>query len=141
MWSHVFTCCFLFPCNILHTGIDVCQRLSGVALKLAAFDKMLADNGGAKKGDIVLIQKSILTGNRPGDKQTTATDVRKVVNDINGKYTTTAAERNAYNQSRRDDETPEASSSSSSVHSNLNFVVDPAGLFDFNFLFELTVAS
>ena len=114
--------------NNAHTGIDVCKRLSGVALKLAAFDKMLADNGGAKKGDIVLIQKCILTGNRPGDEQTTAADLRKMVNDINGKYTTTAAERNAYNQSRRDDETPEASISSSSVHSNLNFVVDPTAV-------------
>ena len=67
-------------------GVDVCQRLSGVALKLAAFDKMLSDSSWGRKGNIVLIQKCLRGGTRPGDEETTSNDVRKMVADINAKY-------------------------------------------------------
>jgi trehalose-6-phosphate synthase len=67
-------------------GVDVCQRLSGVALKLAAFDKMLSDSSWGRKGNVVLIQKCIRSSTRPGDEETTSNDLRKMVADINGKY-------------------------------------------------------
>lgn len=67
-------------------GVDVCQRLSGVALKLAAFDKMLSDSSWGRRGNVVLVQKCIRGNTRPGDEETTAADLRKMVADINGKY-------------------------------------------------------
>jgi len=66
-------------------GIDVCQRLSGNALKLAAFDKLLTDRGGGK---VVLIQRCLRPGARLGDEETTSTDLRKMVHDLNLRYNT-----------------------------------------------------
>lgn len=67
-------------------GVDACQRLSGVALKLAAFDKLLSDSSWGRKGNIVLIQKCLRNNTRPGDEETTSADLRKMVADINVKY-------------------------------------------------------
>jgi trehalose-6-phosphate synthase len=67
-------------------GVDVCQRLSGVALKLAAFDKLLSDSNWGRKGNIVLIQKCLRGNTRPGDEETTSADLRKMASDINAKY-------------------------------------------------------
>jgi len=66
-------------------GIDVCQRLSGNALKLAAFDKLLTDRGGGK---VVLIQRCLRPGARLGDEETTSSDLRKMVHDLNLRYNT-----------------------------------------------------
>ncbi len=66
-------------------GIDVCQRLSGVALKLAAFDKLLSDRG---SGKVVLLQRCLRPGTRLGDEETTSTDLRKMVHDMNLRYNT-----------------------------------------------------
>ncbi len=38
-------------------GVDICQRLSGGALKMAAFDKLLVDYNLGEKGAVVLIQR------------------------------------------------------------------------------------
>lgn len=43
-------------------SVDVCQRLSGGVLKMAAFEKLLTDYPNVI-GKVVLIQKSIRTGN------------------------------------------------------------------------------
>ncbi len=67
-------------------GVDMCQRLSGVALKFAAFDKMLSDSSWGRRGNVVLIQKCLRNNTRPGDEETTSNDLRKMVADINGKY-------------------------------------------------------
>mmetsp|Transcript_30642 Transcript_30642/g.51813 ORF Transcript_30642/g.51813 Transcript_30642/m.51813 type:complete len:1299 (+) Transcript_30642:113-4009(+) len=72
-------------------GLDACQRLSGVALKLAAFDKLLADSSWGKRGNIVLVQRCVRGGSRAGDEQTTSNDLQKMVADINHKYVTSAA--------------------------------------------------
>ena len=68
-------------------GIDACQRLSGGALKLAAFDKLLADyrSTGTK---VVLIQRCLRSGGREGDEETTSSDMRKIVADLNLRYNT-----------------------------------------------------
>lgn len=77
-------------------GVDVCQRLSGVALKLAAFDKLLSDSSYGRRGNIVLIQKCLRGGTRPGDEETTSADLRKMVADINGKYAASAQQHDRY---------------------------------------------
>ena len=38
-------------------GVDICQRLSGGALKMAAFEKLLVDYNLGEKGAVVLIQR------------------------------------------------------------------------------------
>lgn len=91
-------------------GIDVCQRLSGLALKLSAFEKLMADYtqasgnhsvatsaksehstassipGNATESMPVLIQLSIRQGNRLEDEATTSSDMQKVTNELNSKY-------------------------------------------------------
>lgn len=70
-------------------GMDVCQRLAGTALKLAAFEKYLADHTNASKEvpvQVVLIQKSIRQGSRLEDEETTSQDLRAMARSINQKY-------------------------------------------------------
>eukprot|EP01040_Poterioochromonas_malhamensis_P001718 gene1718-1823_t len=67
-------------------GIDVCQRLSGLALKLFAMEKLLSEYNLAEKGGIVLIQRGIRQGSRLEDEETTSADVHKLVNSLNQKY-------------------------------------------------------
>ncbi|KAJ1440890.1 hypothetical protein B484DRAFT_391004 [Ochromonadaceae sp. CCMP2298] len=117
-------------------GIDVCQRLSGVALKLAAFDKMLSDSSWGKRGNIVLLQRVVRTGSRPGDEATTASDLRKMVDDINGKYVTSAAASAARMMGQRSSEeclqtslvSPSASASASTSSSSDTPAVQPTSL-------------
>lgn len=66
-------------------GLDVCQRLSGGILKLAAFEKLLTDNPG-EINNIVLVQKVIRTGSRIGDEMTTSKDLSDMVARINNKF-------------------------------------------------------
>jgi hypothetical protein len=68
-------------------GIDVCQRLSGIALKMMAIEKLLMDFNPTEKGTgIVLIQRCIRQGNRLEDEETTANDIRKLVANLNHKF-------------------------------------------------------
>lgn len=67
-------------------GIDVCQRLSGIALKMAGYEKLLSDYSSTEKSSVVLIQRSICQGSRPEDEETTSNDTKKMVQDINSKY-------------------------------------------------------
>jgi trehalose-6-phosphate synthase/trehalose-6-phosphatase len=67
-------------------GIDVCQRLSGIALKLAGFDKLLADYNHAEKASVVLVQRNVRQGSRPDDEETTSNDSRRIVDELNAKY-------------------------------------------------------
>jgi trehalose 6-phosphate synthase/phosphatase len=67
-------------------GIDVCQRLSGLALKMAAFEKFISDYGVADKGAVVLVQKCIRQGSRMEDEETTSNDMKRMVTAINSKY-------------------------------------------------------
>jgi trehalose-6-phosphate synthase len=55
-------------------GVDVCQRLSGGSLKLAAFEKLLTDYTDSE-GKVVLIQKSLVPGSRPQDEATTSAGI------------------------------------------------------------------
>lgn len=67
-------------------GVDVCQRLSGISLKFAGFDKLLSDYNHAEKASVVLVQRNIRQGSRPEDEETTSNDSKKVVEELNAKY-------------------------------------------------------
>lgn len=66
-------------------GVDVCQRLSGGSLKLAAYEKLLNDYS-STVGTVVLIQKSIRPKNRELDESTTSADLIKMSTLINSKF-------------------------------------------------------
>ena len=66
-------------------GVDVCHRLSGVSLKLAAFDKLLTDYHNMGSG-VVLLQRCLRPGARLQDEATTSVDVQKMVDSMNAKF-------------------------------------------------------
>lgn len=55
---------------------------------MAAFEKLLVDYNLGQKGDVVLIQRCIRSGSREQDEQTTSADMRKMVGEINSKFST-----------------------------------------------------
>lgn len=67
-------------------GIDVCQRLSGIALKLAGYEKLLSEYNTAEKKGLVLIQRAIRQGSRVEDETVTSSDIRGISADLNRKY-------------------------------------------------------
>eukprot|EP01041_Mallomonas_annulata_P003536 gene3536-7030_t len=72
-------------------GIDVCQRLSGGALKMAAFEKLLADYGDIGRR-VVLVQRSLLPGVREGDESTTSGEMKRMCEELNNHYGTAGGE-------------------------------------------------
>ena len=64
--------------------MDTCARLSGGALKLAAFEKLLTDYTNAM-GSAVLVQRSIRSGANEDDEATTSADLTKLVDAINAR--------------------------------------------------------
>ena len=66
-------------------GYDPCERLQGVALKLLAFEKFLADFP-LWQGRVVLVQRSVRSGARPGDEEHTSQEVRALVRRINEEF-------------------------------------------------------
>ena len=68
-------------------GLDVCQRLSGGIFKLAAYEKLLTDYPNVTN-QVVLYQKMMRSGSRPGDEETTSNDMREMVKRINDKFGT-----------------------------------------------------
>lgn len=73
------------PGKRLICGVDTCQRLNGVAMKFAAFEKFLTDYPAyAKK--VVLVQRSLRPFNRIYDEATTSSELRHMVAQINEKF-------------------------------------------------------
>lgn len=72
-------------------GIDVCQRLSGGALKLAGFEKMLEDYVDQRKA-VVLVQRSLRPGARAGDEETTSAELTSMAECINLEYGSAAGD-------------------------------------------------
>lgn len=66
-------------------GVDVCQRLSGGSLKLAAYEKLLTDYPNLL-GRVVLVQKSLRPNNRVQDEEATSVDLLKMVDSLNSKF-------------------------------------------------------
>lgn len=68
-------------------GVDVCQRLSGVVLKLAAFEKLLTDH--ITNNSVILVQKMIRPGAREADEASTSEDTLSMVNSLNSRFSST----------------------------------------------------
>eukprot|EP00595_Chromulina_sp_UTEXLB2642_P002684 CAMPEP_0196762724 /NCGR_PEP_ID=MMETSP1095-20130614/2653_1 /TAXON_ID=96789 ORGANISM="Chromulina nebulosa, Strain UTEXLB2642" /NCGR_SAMPLE_ID=MMETSP1095 /ASSEMBLY_ACC=CAM_ASM_000446 /LENGTH=1168 /DNA_ID=CAMNT_0042114379 /DNA_START=78 /DNA_END=3584 /DNA_ORIENTATION=- len=66
-------------------GIDVCQRLSGGVLKLAAYEKLLTD-APHEKDLVTLVQFNVRSNSRLGDESTTSKDMIEMVQRINNKF-------------------------------------------------------
>ena len=66
-------------------GIDVAQRLSGIALKLLAYERLLTDYPVWQK-NVVLIQKCLISGSRQEDEARTLQEVRYLVKRIKEKF-------------------------------------------------------
>lgn len=62
-------------------GIDIAQRLSGISLKLLAFERLLTDYPVWQK-KVVMVQKCLLPGSRRYDEANTIREVRQLVNRI-----------------------------------------------------------
>jgi len=68
-------------------GVDVAQRLSGVAQKLLAFERLLADYP-VWQGKVVLIQRMLIPNTRRTDEISTLKQVRMLVNRIKNTFST-----------------------------------------------------
>ncbi len=66
-------------------GIDVAQRLSGIALKLLAFERLLKDYP-VWQQNVVLIQKCLIPRSRHEDEARTLQEVRYLVKRIKDKF-------------------------------------------------------
>ena len=66
-------------------GVDPCQRLSGIALKLAAFDQLLTSDPSVR-GSAVLVQKAIRSNVRVQDESTTSVELNEMVAQLNRKH-------------------------------------------------------
>jgi trehalose-6-phosphate synthase/trehalose-6-phosphatase len=77
------------PGKVIIAGIDSCQRLSGVALKLLAFEKLLSDNVVYRR-KVVLVQRCEVRGALARDAEVTSRELRERVADINATYSAEA---------------------------------------------------
>lgn len=67
--------------KVLLGGIDVCQRLSGVPLKLLAFEQFFSTCT-SWKDKLVLVQRCHLTNSREGDQEYSSVEIRQLVRRI-----------------------------------------------------------
>lgn len=71
--------------KIILSGVDVAQYLSGVGLKLAAYEQLLKDiSSGRDK--LVLVQRCLITGARRLDEARTIREIRLIVKRIQKKF-------------------------------------------------------
>jgi trehalose 6-phosphate synthase/phosphatase len=66
-------------------GIDVAQRLSGISLKLEAFERLLTDYP-VWQAKVVLLQRCLIPGNRRVDEADTLREVRALVQRIKATF-------------------------------------------------------
>ena len=71
--------------RLIISGIDITQRLSGISLKLLAFEQLLRDYPVWQK-QVVLIQKCLIPGSRHDDEANTLREVRQLVKRIIEKF-------------------------------------------------------
>lgn len=71
--------------RILIAGVDVAQRLSGICLKLLAFERLLTDYP-VWQEQVVLVQKCLIPGSRHADEANTIREVRYLVRRITEKF-------------------------------------------------------
>ena len=71
--------------KLLIAGLDISQRLSGIALKLLAFERLLTEYE-CYRDQVVMVQRSLLTGSRAEDEEATSSEVRELVARVNAKF-------------------------------------------------------
>ncbi len=71
--------------KLLIAGLDISQRLSGIALKLLAFERLLTEYE-CYRDQVVMVQRSLLTGSRVEDEEATSAEVRELVARVNAKF-------------------------------------------------------
>ena len=69
------------------TGVDIAQRLSGVFLKLLAYEGLLRDYP-IWKDKVVMVQRCLIPGNRSADEADTLREVRGLINRISKTFGT-----------------------------------------------------
>ena len=75
----------LHPNRIIICGIDVAQRLSGIGLKLLAFERLLTDYPSWQR-KVVLVQKCLVPNNRKVDELVTLRELRFLVRRIRDSF-------------------------------------------------------
>lgn len=71
--------------KVLVAGLDPCQRLSGIALKLLAFERLLTEYE-CYRDRVVMVQRALLSGSRAEDEEATSAEVRELVARVNSKF-------------------------------------------------------
>lgn len=66
-------------------GLDIGQRLSGTALKLVAYERLLQDYPSWKK-HVVMVERLLIPGSRKADEELTCSEVRALVKRIQDKF-------------------------------------------------------
>jgi len=74
-----------YPSRIVIVGVDIAQRLSGISLKLLAFERFLADYP-IWQEKVVMVQKCLLPCSRREDEKRSIREVRYLVNRIKEKF-------------------------------------------------------
>ncbi|CAN0475009.1 unnamed protein product [Laminaria digitata] len=69
--------------RVIMAGIDVCQKLSGVTLKLLAFERMLSEYPNHKE-EVVLVQRCLRPASRVEDEEHTSEEIKQLVKRIQG---------------------------------------------------------
>ncbi|CAN0469977.1 unnamed protein product, partial [Hapterophycus canaliculatus] len=59
-------------------GVDVCQKLSGVTLKLLAFERLLTEYP-SHRDEVVLVQRCLRPSSRVEDEEHTSEEIRQLV--------------------------------------------------------------
>lgn len=67
--------------RLLIAGVDVCQRLSGIPLKMLAFEQFFS-NCPTWKDKLVFVERASLTQSRLGDQNCSSNEIRKLVDRI-----------------------------------------------------------
>jgi trehalose 6-phosphate synthase/phosphatase len=71
--------------RVIIGGVDIGQRLSGVSLKLLAYERLLQDYP-SWQSRVVMVQRLLLPGSRKADEDATTQEVRHLVKRIQDKF-------------------------------------------------------
>lgn len=70
-----------YPDKIIIAGFDSCERLSGIALKLLAFERLMEQNPRLRK-HVVLVQRCEVRDSQPADYSRTSAELKNLVHRI-----------------------------------------------------------
>eukprot|EP01138_Halocafeteria_seosinensis_P014351 gb/GECG01014652.1/.p1 GENE.gb/GECG01014652.1/~~gb/GECG01014652.1/.p1 ORF type:complete len:1488 (+),score=191.88 gb/GECG01014652.1/:1-4464(+) len=70
-----------YPYKIIIAGFDTCERLSGIALKLLAFERLMEQNSRLRE-HVVLVQRCEIRDSQPSDYARTSKELKNLVSRI-----------------------------------------------------------